>query len=106
VLTFVARRGLLFFEADAGPQSVGSSLAATLKSPYVRSESAIDSNPNPAAIDQRLSQLEARARTGGSAVATASAYPVTLARLKDWAKGLSGRGFVLVPASAIVPAPK
>lgn len=102
VLTFVARRGLLFFEGGAGAQSVGNSLAATLKSPYVRGESAIDSDPDPAAIDQRLSQLEAQARSGGSAAATASAYPVTLARIKNWAQGLSGRGFVLVPASAIV----
>lgn len=106
VLSFVARRGLLFFEAGAGAQSAGSSLATTLKSPYVRSANAIDSDPQAAAIDQRLSELEAQARTGGSAAATASAYPVTLARIRNWAQGLSGRGFVLVPASAIVAAAK
>jgi polysaccharide deacetylase 2 family uncharacterized protein YibQ len=30
-------------------------------------------------------------------------YPVTVERVAEWAKGLPGRGFVLVPASAIVP---
>jgi polysaccharide deacetylase 2 family uncharacterized protein YibQ len=54
-------------------------------------------------IDQRLSELEARARLNGSAAGTAFVYPVTIERLSAWAQGLSGRGFVLVPASAIVP---
>ena len=33
-------------------------------------------------------------------------YPVTVERVANWANGLQGRGFVLVPASAIVGASK
>jgi polysaccharide deacetylase 2 family uncharacterized protein YibQ len=53
-------------------------------------------------IDRRLSELETRARVSGSAGGTGFVYPVTLERVSLWAQGLSGRGFVLVPASAIV----
>ena len=53
-------------------------------------------------IDQKLSALETRARALGSASGTGFLYPVTIERVADWARGLAGRGFVLVPASAIV----
>jgi polysaccharide deacetylase 2 family uncharacterized protein YibQ len=53
-------------------------------------------------IDARLSELEKLARTNGSAAATGFLLPVTIDRVANWAEGLEGRGFVLVPASAIV----
>jgi hypothetical protein len=53
-------------------------------------------------IDRRLADLETRARLAGTASGTGFVYPVTLDRVALWAQGLSGRGFVLVPASAIV----
>jgi uncharacterized protein len=102
ILTFAARRGLLFFDSGVSPQSAGPQLATQTKTAYVQSTAAIDADPDPADIDRRLSDLETRARDNGSAAATASAYPVTIARIAAWAQGLSGRGFVLVPASAIV----
>lgn len=102
VLTFAARRGLLFFESGAGAKPAGLQLAAQTRAPYVQSALAIDADPDGADIDRKLSDLETMARANGIAAATASAYPITLAHLKTWAQGLSGRGFVLVPASAIV----
>ncbi|MBV9692477.1 MAG: divergent polysaccharide deacetylase family protein, partial [Alphaproteobacteria bacterium] len=50
--------------------------------------------------------LETLARTRGSAAGAAFLYPVTIERIRNWAQGVGGRGFVLVPASAIVPAAK
>ncbi len=105
LLTFAARRGLMFFALPVGGASPRQT-AERQKTAYAESFTSIDADPSPAAIDQRLSELEAQARTKGAAAASASAYPVTLARLKTWADGLSGRGFVLVPASAIVGTPK
>jgi polysaccharide deacetylase 2 family uncharacterized protein YibQ len=102
VLTFAARRGLMFFEFDPAARSIGAQLAAQTRTAYVRSATAIDAEPDAADIDRQLSDLETNARANGSAAATASAYPITLAHIKTWAQGLSGRGFVLVPASAIV----
>ena len=67
-----------------------------------RARSLIDSIQSGMEIDQRLSELEARARVTGAAAGTGFLYPVTIGRIAAWAKGLGGRGFVLVPASAIV----
>jgi hypothetical protein len=105
VFTFAARRGLMFFALPASGASPRQ-IADQQKTAYAESFGTIDGNPSPSSIDQRLSELEAEARAKGAAAASASAYPVTLARLKIWADGLSGRGFVLVPASAIVGASK
>ena len=102
VLTFAARRGLMFLQAEPGAQSAGAQLAVQTKASYVQSMAAIDSEPDAADIDRQLSDLETKARTSGAAAATASAYPITLSHIKAWAEGLPGRGFVLVPASAIV----
>lgn len=101
LLTFTARRGLLFFALPAGGASPRQ-IAEQQKAPYAESFTTIDADPSPAAIDQRLSELEAQARSQGASAGSASAYPVSLARIKSWTDGLSGRGFVLVPASAIV----
>lgn len=102
VMTFVARRGLLFF--DSGPQghSVAPDIARRINAPYVQGAVTVDTIQSGMEIDARLSQLEQLARTNGWAAGTASASPVSLDRIANWAKGLSGRGFVLVPASAIV----
>jgi len=65
----------------------------------------LDTIQNPAEIDRRLSELETQARANGSAVGSAFLYPVSVARIVAWAKGLQARGFVLVPVSAIVAEP-
>ncbi|HEY7977752.1 MAG TPA: divergent polysaccharide deacetylase family protein [Rhizomicrobium sp.] len=104
VMTFLARRGLVFFDAGPVSRSSAPDIAKRTGAPYVQSTANIDAIQTGMEIDQRLSELEARARLNGSAAGTAFVYPVTIERLTSWAQGLSGRGFVLVPASAIVPA--
>jgi polysaccharide deacetylase 2 family uncharacterized protein YibQ len=101
VLTFAARRGLLFFALPASAASPRQ-IAEQQKAAYAESVTTLDTDPSPAAIDRQLSELEAQAHAKGAAAASASPYPVTVARIKTWAETLSGRGFVLVPASAIV----
>jgi len=106
VMTFLARRGLLFFDAGPAARSAAPDVAKRTGAPFVQSAANVDAIQTGMEIDQRLSELEARARLNGSAAGTAFVYPVTIDRLSAWAQGLSGRGFVLVPASAIVPADK
>jgi len=106
VMTFLARRGLLFFDAGPAGRSAAPDVAKRTNAPFVQSAANVDAIQTGMEIDQRLSELEARARLNGSAAGTAFVYPVTIERLSAWAQGLSGRGFVLVPASAIVPADK
>ena len=104
VMTFLSRRGLMFFDAGPAGRSAAPDVAKRTGAPYVQSAANIDAIQTGMEIDQRLSELEARARLNASAAGTAFVYPVTIERLAAWAQGLSGRGFVLVPASAIVPA--
>jgi polysaccharide deacetylase 2 family uncharacterized protein YibQ len=100
VLSFLASRGLMFF--DSSKAGLAQVVARQLKAPYVRSDLRLDAVAAPAAIDQRLTELESLARHAGEAVGTGSVHPVTLTHIAAWARGLRGRGFVLVPASSIV----
>jgi hypothetical protein len=103
VLTFLERRGLFFFESGPTSRSTASDVAQRLDAPYLQSSTTIDTIQTAMEIDQRLSELKARARTNGSASGSGFLYPVTIERVTEWTHGLAGRGFVLVPASAIVP---
>jgi polysaccharide deacetylase 2 family uncharacterized protein YibQ len=102
VMTFLARRGLLFFDCDQQGGSAGPDIAKQTNAPYLGNALAIDDIPSAAEIDARLSELEARARAVGTAAGMGFVYPVTVDRIAQWASGLSGRGFVLVPPSVIV----
>jgi uncharacterized protein len=102
VMTFLARRGLLFFDGGQDAHSAAPDIAKQMNAPYLGNALAIDDAPSPTEIDSRLSQLEARARAGGPAVGVGFVYPVTVDRIANWANGLSGRGFVLVAPSVIV----
>jgi hypothetical protein len=102
VMTFLARRGLFFFDSGPATRSAAPDVAQRLDAPYVQSSTTIDTIQTAMEIDQRLSELETRARLNGSASGAGFLYPVTVERVAEWAKGLPGRGFVLVPASAIV----
>jgi polysaccharide deacetylase 2 family uncharacterized protein YibQ len=105
-MTYLNRRGLYFFDNGSAAQSVTPIVAGQVGMPLAQSGPAIDSIQTALEIDHRLSDLETQARANGSAVGSAFLYPVTIARLAEWAKGLQARGFVLVPVSAIVAAQK
>jgi polysaccharide deacetylase 2 family uncharacterized protein YibQ len=105
-LTFLARRGLYFYDDDAAPQSVAPTVGTQAGMAFARGSAVLDTIGTALEIDRQLSALEAEARQKGSAVGSAHLYPVSVARIAAWAKGLEARGFVLVPVSAIVTAPK
>jgi polysaccharide deacetylase 2 family uncharacterized protein YibQ len=105
VLTYLNRRGLYFFDNGAASQSVAPMVARQVGIPVAQGGAALDSIQTQAEIDRRLSELESQARANGSAVGSAFLYPVSVARITAWAKGLQARGFVLVPVSAILAEP-
>jgi polysaccharide deacetylase 2 family uncharacterized protein YibQ len=102
MMTELARRGLFFYDGGTTTRSEAAGIASQIKAPYVESTITLDSIQSGMEIDQKLSELEARARVTGSASGTGFLYPVTIQRIAAWCRGLEGRGFVLVPASAIV----
>jgi len=106
ILTALSRRGLYFYDTGTASQSVTPQVAGSLSVPFAQGQANIDTIQTALEIDRRLSDLETIAREHGSAVGTAFLYPVSVDRIAQWAKTLQSRGFVLVPVSAIVSAPK
>jgi len=102
VMTYLARRGLLFFDNGSATHSAAPDVASRINAPFVQGTTTIDSIQTAMEIDRQLSDLETQARAHGTAAGAGFIYPVTLQRVAAWAQGLPGRGFVLVPASAIV----
>ena len=100
-LTWLNRRGLYFFDTGVAAQSVATTVSAQVGMPAAAG-TPLDTIPTALEIDRHLSELESAARANGGAVGSAFLYPVSVARIAAWAKGLESRGFVLVPVSAIV----
>jgi polysaccharide deacetylase 2 family uncharacterized protein YibQ len=106
IMTYLARRGLLFVDNGTAAHSAAPDIAQRLDAPFAQSTTTIDAIQTPEEIDRQLLALETEAHAHGHAVGTGFLYPVTITQVTAWAQGLSGRGFALVPASAIVAAPK
>lgn len=102
IMQTLAERGLMYVDDGTSSRSVAEGAADAAHTPFSRADLTIDSTTTPAAIDQRLSQLEQLARSRGLAVGVASALPLSVARITEWAKGLEARGVILVPVSASV----
>ncbi|MEI9996359.1 MAG: divergent polysaccharide deacetylase family protein [Rhizomicrobium sp.] len=105
VMTYLSRRGLLFYDNGTASHSAAPDVAARTGTPFAQATATIDKIETAMEIDRELSELESEARAHGSASGAGFLHPVTVDRVRQWAQSLPGRGFVLVPASAIV-APK
>ena len=102
VLKALKNRGLLFLDNRASDESIAGALASEIGLPRAVNDRALDrAQASRVAIDARLVQIETIARANGTAVAMGRPYPVTIERLRVWAKGLAARGFVLAPISAV-----
>jgi polysaccharide deacetylase 2 family uncharacterized protein YibQ len=102
VLTEAARRGLVFFDSLASPRGVAVPLGPETGASVAQAELVIDAVPTPEAIDAALAKLEDQARKTGAVIGVASALPVTLGRIEQWAGQLTNKGIALVPVSAVV----
>jgi polysaccharide deacetylase 2 family uncharacterized protein YibQ len=100
------KRGLMFFDDGATPRTVTGTAAGSANVPYAKADIVIDATPNAAEIESALAKLEAAAHERGLAVGYASALPVSIERIANWAKTLSARGVTLVPISAVAKKPK
>jgi polysaccharide deacetylase 2 family uncharacterized protein YibQ len=103
VLDEIGGRGLLYFDDGSSGMSKADRLAKG-KAPFARADVVLDAVTEAAAIDARLAQVEAIARQRGYAIATATAFPVTIERIAEFAKSAAERGFEIVPLTALVPA--
>jgi polysaccharide deacetylase 2 family uncharacterized protein YibQ len=106
VLREIAKRGLLYFDDGSSPRSLASQIAGASSAPFAKADVTLDAVPSSAEIDAALARLEAAARSRGIAIGTASALPVSIDRIAQWAKAAEARGITLVPVSAAANKPK
>jgi polysaccharide deacetylase 2 family uncharacterized protein YibQ len=106
VLQDVGKRGLLYLDDGSAQQSLASAVAAKAKTPFLKADVVLDREPGWGEVDAQLARLEAIARERGSAIATASALPVSLERIARWISEAEARGIRVVPLSALVLKPK
>lgn len=106
ILREVAKRGLIYVDDGSSSRSIASQVAGANNLPFAKADVLIDRQPGPKEIDQALARLEMMARENGSAIGYASASSMTVTRIADWAKKVTGRGFVLVPISMVTGKPK
>ena len=103
VIDEIGARGLLYVDDGSSARSRAGTVANG-KAPVVRADVVLDADTTPAAIDARLDQLVAIARERGFAIATGTAFPVTVDRIAAFAEKAAKRGVVLVPVSALAEA--
>jgi polysaccharide deacetylase 2 family uncharacterized protein YibQ len=101
LLDAIGKRGLLYLDDGSSPRSLASELAQG-RAPFLKADLVIDPDLAPAAIDARLNQLAAIARSRGYAIGTATAFPATIERIAAFARGAAARDVSLVPVSSLV----
>ena len=101
ILEDIKKRGLMFVDSRASQYSRAARMADALSMAVAVNNRYVDNSISSEDIAAQLQQLENQARTAGAAMGIGRPYPVTLEAVKLWAAGLSERGFVLVPVTAI-----
>jgi len=102
VMEELRRRGLLFLDSRTIGSTTGIDLARELGVPHAGRDVFLDNDVSTAAIAAQFAELERVAKRNGSAVAIGHPHDQTLDVLQKWLDEAPGRGFVLVPVSAIV----
>jgi polysaccharide deacetylase 2 family uncharacterized protein YibQ len=97
----IGGRGLLYLDDGSSARSKAAAVAGSAV-PFLRADMVLDADLNAAAIDARLRQLQAIARERGYAVATATAFPVSIERIAAFVRAAEDRGIFIVPVSALV----
>jgi hypothetical protein len=101
VMEEIGGRGLLYLDDGSSARSKAAAVAGSAV-PFLRADMVLDADLNAAAIDARLRQLQAIARERGYAVATATAFPVSIERIAAFVRAAEDRGIFIVPVSALV----
>jgi polysaccharide deacetylase 2 family uncharacterized protein YibQ len=106
VIQDVAKRGLLYLDDGTSARSKADSVSAQQGSPFAAADVLIDASQDRGAILKKLDELERIARAKGTAIATGSAFDVTVEAVTSWANEAKARGIEIVPVSALVRDPE
>ncbi|MEW6766881.1 MAG: divergent polysaccharide deacetylase family protein [Pseudomonadota bacterium] len=106
IIKDAAKRGLAWLDDGSSPRSVAGVIAEGQAMPFAKADVGIDTVPTPAEIDRSLAKLETIAKERGTAVGVASALPISVERIGNWARQLESRGIMLVPLTTAMLKPK
>jgi polysaccharide deacetylase 2 family uncharacterized protein YibQ len=95
-------RGLAYLDDGSSNRSLAPQLTEANRVPFARADMLLDGNPARAPILARLTELETKAKQQGQAVGLITALPVSVQTIAEWAQGLEEKGFLIVPASALM----
>lgn len=95
------RRGLLFVAGHAQPPAGMFRIQRKATVPVLLTDVVLDERITETHIRNQLARAEDRARTVGSALVLGRSYPLTVELLAEWLATLPGKGFVVVPVSAL-----
>lgn len=101
VMQELSKRGLLFLDSVTTPHSVAAREAALNHVPFVARQVFLDNEQSETAIAQQLAKTEAAARKHGFAIAIGHPHDTTIQALGAWLATVRGRGFVIVPVTAV-----
>ncbi|PHS28357.1 MAG: hypothetical protein COA85_03875 [Robiginitomaculum sp.] len=104
VLRQLRQRGVDFIYDGEARRSSLSNVANTEHLRWTTADRIIDTEPSSTAIDEQLLHLEAIAIQNGTALGAGFSWPITMERLKVWTETVDMKGYVLVPASAVLRA--
>ncbi len=106
IMREIKNRGLLYMDHNSQTANAPYKISQELKLEYIQGTMVIDEIKNKQAIDQALKRLEETAHQQGSAIGVASALPLSIQRLNEWASNLKQRGITLVPLTHMVVQPQ
>jgi polysaccharide deacetylase 2 family uncharacterized protein YibQ len=106
VMQDVAKRGLLYLDDGSSARSQADTIAAQQGAPFAAADILIDGSQDRGSILKKLDELERIARAKGTAIATGSAFDVTVDAVAAWANEAKARGIEIVPVSALVRDPE
>lgn len=102
VMEELGTRGLGYVDDGASNRSLAPQLAQRNRVPFAAGDAELDTKPSRTAILEKLTALEKQASERGFAVGVASALPVSIDTITEWASDLEERGILLVPVSALM----
>jgi polysaccharide deacetylase 2 family uncharacterized protein YibQ len=102
VMAALRERGLFFLDSRTTPHSVGLAQAEAAGVPHAGRDIFLDDDMAAPAVAGELAKTEAVARRNGVAIAIGHPHEATIAELRRWLPLVAGRGFRLVPMSAVI----
>jgi polysaccharide deacetylase 2 family uncharacterized protein YibQ len=102
VLEEVKARGLAFLDSRTVATSVAGRLASQMGLPHIDRDVFIDNDETVEAVLAQLQRTEEVALKHGHALAIGHPHATTIEALLRWLPTLKQKGFVLVPASALL----